>query len=127
MGVHTDKKRGEVGDSTYRLFDKYADHAADHFRSVSLVFASFVGLVEFCDRGFCRIGSLLGLRRGREGDGDHLVLVCDGGTGLRLRLAHHVEDSGGSRVDVEEREGLASSLIYIVVGSGGGGGREKKV
>ena len=100
-------------DITYQRFDRYVGHAGrapDPLRGAVLVFASFVGLVEFCDRGLCGIGSL-GLRRGREGDGDHLVLVRGGVAGLCLRLVHYVEDSSGSRVDVGEREGLASSLV----------------
>ena len=97
--------------------DKYtytghAGHTTETHRSAVLVFASPVSLVEFRDLGLGTIRSLA-LRRGRrEGDGDHLLVVRGGGNaGLRLRLVHHVEDGGDSRVDVGEREGLASSLI----------------
>ena len=97
-------------------FDKYtytghAGHTTETQRSAVLVFASPVSLVEFRDLWLGRI-RFLGLRRGREGDGDHLLVVRGGGNaGLRLRLVHHIEDGGGSRVDVGEREGRASSLV----------------
>ena len=63
-------------DSTYQLFDKYADHAAGHSRSVFLLFAPLAGLVAFHVLWLCGIGSL-GRRRGHVLGGDALVRGCD--------------------------------------------------
>ena len=70
-GSEQESATAVFGDSTYQLLDKYADHAASHFRSSFLLFAPLAGLVAFHVLWLC--GHLL------------TVLVRGGDTGVGVR------------------------------------------